>query len=138
MEYGKSVDNTENRNWFLIDSKLGSMNDYTKACRTHWSVGAEYKRSVESLIGWSIKRAKVKGDLQATEKPVEVFIEWHERTRKRDCDNIQSAQKFILDALQHFKIIKNDSRKYIKQIHHKVVDDKKDFVIVELREVNEK
>ena len=125
-------------NFLIIDAKLPTLNEYTVACRSHWSRGAEFKKSVESLIGWSIKKSKINGDLQAVEKPVEVFIEWHEATKKRDVDNIQSAQKFILDALQHFKIIKNDSRKYIKQIHHKVVDDKKDFVIVELREVNEK
>lgn len=125
-------------NFLIIDAQLPSLNQYQNACRSHWSRGAEFKKSIESLIGWSIKKAKINGDLQAVEKPVEVFIEWHEATKKRDVDNIQSAQKFILDALQHFKIIKNDSRKYVKQIHHKVVDDKKDFVIVELREVDGK
>ena len=57
-----------------------------------------------------------------------------EKTKRRDVDNIQSAQKFILDALQHFSIIKNDSRKYVKQIHHTVIDDERDFVIVRFEE----
>jgi Holliday junction resolvase RusA-like endonuclease len=68
------------------------------------------------------------------EKPCEIFIEWHEKTKRRDVDNIQSAQKFILDALQQHNIIKNDSRKYVKQIHHTVIDDKRDFVIVRIEE----
>lgn len=124
-------------NRFIIDAQLPSLNEYQNACRSHWSKGAEFKKSVESLIGYSIIGAKRKGTLQAVDKPCEVFIEWHEATLRRDCDNIQSAQKFILDALQHFKIIRNDNRKYIKQIHHRIVDDKdkKDFVIVTLKEV---
>lgn len=121
-------------NELLIDAQLPSLNDYTAACRSHWSKGAEFKKSVENLIGWSIQRAKIKGTLKPVVKPCEIYIEWHEATRRRDVDNIQSAQKFILDALQHFDIIKNDSQKYVKQIYHKVIVDKKDYVIVRLEE----
>ena len=121
-------------NYFLIDAQLPSLNEYTRACRSHWSKGAEFKKSVESLIGYSINAAVRKGTLHPVDKPVEIYIYWHERTRRRDCDNIQSAQKFILDALQSYKIIKNDSRRYVRQIRHEVIDDKKDFVIVEMRE----
>lgn len=120
---------------FTIDAQLPSMNEYTRACRSHWSKGAEFKSSVESLIGWSIRRAINTGQLRPIEKPCEVHIYWHEATKRRDVDNIQSAQKFILDALQHFKIIKNDSRRYVKQIRHEIIDDTKDYVTVELREV---
>jgi Holliday junction resolvase RusA-like endonuclease len=114
---------------------LPSLNEYTAACRSHWSKGAEFKKSIESLIGFSIRQSVNKGTLKPIDTPCEVHIFWHEATKRRDCDNIQSAQKFILDALQHFGIIKNDSRKYVKQIRHEIVDDKKDFVIVELKEV---
>lgn len=122
-------------NAFTIDAQLPSLNDYTNACRSHWSKGAEFKRSIESLIEWSIKSAMSKGMLKPIGKPCEVHIYWHEATRRRDVDNIQSAQKFILDALQHFKIIKNDSRRYVKQIRHEVIDDTTNYVTVELREV---
>ena len=122
-------------NAFTIDAQLPSLNEYTNACRSHWSKGAEFKSSIESLIGWSIKSAMSKGTLKPIDKPCEVHIYWHEATRRRDVDNIQSAQKFILDALQHFKIIKNDSRRYVKQIRHEVIDDTTNYVTVELREV---
>lgn len=125
-------------NELLIEARLPSLNEYTKACRSHWSKGAEFKKSVESLIGWSIKRAITKGELKAVDKPCEVYIYWHEATRRRDCDNIHSSVKFILDALQHFNIIKDDSRKYVKQIHHKVIDDTMDYVVVRLIESEEK
>ena len=122
-------------NGFIIRAQLPSLNEYTRACRSHWSNGAEFKKSVESLIGWSIRQAVIKGTLKPITKPCEVYIYWHEATRRRDVDNIQSAQKFILDALQHFNIIKNDGRKFVKQIRHEVIDDAQDFVIVELKEV---
>lgn len=121
-------------NELLIDAQLPSMNQYQNACRSHWSKGAEFKKSIESLIGWNIKRAILQKKLHKIEGPCEIRIEWHEKTKRRDVDNIQSAQKFILDALQRFGIIKNDSRKYIKQIHHTVIDDKRDFVIVRFEE----
>lgn len=122
-------------NAFTIDAQLPSLNEYTRACRSHWSKGAEFKSSVESLIGWSIRRAINTGQLRPIDNPCEVHIYWHEATRRRDVDNIQSAQKFILDALQHFKIIKNDSRRYVKQIRHEVIDDTTNYVTVELKEV---
>lgn len=122
-------------NKFVIEQKLPSMNEYIRSCRTHKYTGAEFKSSVESLIGWSIRGAINTGQLRPIEKPCEVHIYWHEATKRRDVDNIQSAQKFILDALQHFKIIKNDSRRYVKQIRHEVIDDTTNYVTVELKEV---
>lgn len=121
-------------NTLLIEAQLPSLNQYQYACRSHWSKGREFKKDVETLIGDYIRIALLKKYLHKVENPCEIFIEWHEKTKKRDCDNIQSAQKFILDALQHCGVIKNDSRKYVKQIHHKIVDDVRDFVIVEIKE----
>lgn len=122
-------------NELIIDEQLPSLNQYQNACRSHWSKGAEFKKDIEELIGDFIRIALLQKRLRRVEKPCEIFIEWHEKTKRRDCDNIQSAQKFILDALQHCNIIKNDSRKYIKQIHHTIIDDKRDFVIVRIEEI---
>ena len=121
-------------NELIIEAQLPSLNQYQNACRSHWSKGADFKKQTETLIGWSIISAQKQRKLHKIEKPCEIFIEWHEKTKRRDVDNIQSAQKFILDALQHYKVIKSDSRKYIKQIHHTIIDDKKDFVIVRFEE----
>lgn len=121
-------------NELLIDAQLPSLNEYQYACRSHWSKGREFKENVETLIWGFIRAALLKKTLRPVEKPCEIFIEWHEATKKRDVDNIQSAQKFILDALQQNGIIKKDSRKYVRQIHHTVIDDKRDFVIVRFEE----
>ena len=121
-------------NELLIDAQLPSLNEYQYACRSHWSKGRAFKENVETLIGDFIRIALLKKRLHRVERPCEIFIEWHEATKRRDVDNIQSAQKFILDALQHCKVIKRDSRKYVKQIHHTIIDDKRDFVIVRIEE----
>ena len=62
-------------------------------------------------------------------------FEWHERTKKRDADNIASAKKFILDALVKNGVLEDDSRKYVKGFYDAIIDDKEDFVIVELVEI---
>ena len=64
-----------------------------------------------------------------------MHFEWHERTKKRDADNIASAKKFILDALVKNGVLVDDSRKYVKGFYDVVVDDTEDFVKVELVEV---
>ena len=62
-------------------------------------------------------------------------FEWHERTKKRDADNIASAKKFILDAHVKMQVLPDDSRKYVKGFTDVIIDDKFDFVVVELIEI---
>ena len=64
-----------------------------------------------------------------------VRFEWHERTKRRDADNIASAKKFILDALVEMGVLPDDSRKYVKGFYDVIIDDKTDFVRVELVEI---
>lgn len=80
----------------MINAKLPSLNEYINACRRNKYQGAKFKRDVEEVIGWAIIEAKAKKMLQPTCKPCKVAFEWHEKTRRRDCDNIASAKKFIL------------------------------------------
>lgn len=125
-------------NVLIIETQLPSLNEYQYACRTHWSKGQKFKAEAEETIGWYIHLSKAQKRLRAVKNPCEIHIEWHEGTRKRDVDNIQSAQKFILDALQQYKILINDSRKYVKQIHHNIIDDTRTFVIVRFIEEESK
>ena len=118
----------------LIDAQLPTLNEYTVANRSHWSKGAAFKKQVERLIGGYIMLSIAQKKLRSIKKPCEIFIEWHEGTMRRDVDNIQSAQKFILDALQAYKIIANDNRKHVKQVHHIIVDDVRDYVVVRFEE----
>lgn len=122
-------------NVFVINRKLPGLNEYTSACRSSPYIGAKFKQELETDIGWAIKLARSEKTLHPIEKPVVVRIDWHEKTRKRDVDNIVYAKKFILDALVSSGILVDDGRKYVRQIYDTVIDDKSDFVVVRLEEI---
>lgn len=120
---------------FVIKTKLPSLNEVIAKNRANKYMAAQFKRDIETEIGYYIKQALTIGRLKPMgETPCVIYIDWYERTKRRDCDNIQSSQKFILDALQQQGIIKNDSRKYVKQIYHTVNDATDDYVVVRLEE----
>ncbi len=98
-------------------------------------MGAKFKNEIEERIGWDIRQALASKTLHKVKDPVVIKIYWHEKTKRRDVDNIQSSQKFILDALVSKGVLVDDSRQYVKQIYHEIIDDKTDYVEVELIEV---
>ena len=121
-------------NTFTIKAKLPSLNDVTYKNRANKFYGNKFKGDIEEVIGWAIKQALTMKTLRPVEKPCEIQIHWHESTKRRDVDNIQSSQKFILDAMVKNGILKNDSRRYVRQIHHVIIDDKDDFAVVIIKE----
>lgn len=86
-------------NAFTINCKLPSLNDWIKANRSNKYQGAKFKQEIEEVIGWSIKQALASKTLHKPQNAVILRFYWHERTKRRDADNIASAKKFILDAL---------------------------------------
>lgn len=122
-------------NKFIINSKLPSLNEWVSANRINKYVGAKFKKRVQGIVGESIKTARAQKTLYSPNKPVVVKFTWHERTKRRDADNVASAKKFILDAMVEQGILKDDSRKYVRGFYDSVVDDNKDYVEVELLEV---
>lgn len=117
-------------NGFIVKAKLPSLNEYIAACNNNRYGGGRFKREIEEVIGWGIKQAISAGKLKRTENPVIVHFVWHEKTKRRDADNIASAKKYILDAMQTFRIIPNDNRKYVKGFTDLIVDDTADYVEV--------
>ena len=122
-------------NSFEIHGKLPSLNEVINANRTNRYAGAKLKRDIEILISAAISAAIKNGSLRPIEQSCIICIQWYEATRRRDADNIQSSQKFILDALVKCGILKNDSRKYVTQIYHEIVDGNENMVIVNLESV---
>lgn len=122
-------------NIFKINQKLPSLNDTMRYNRANAYMGARFKKEVEEVIGWSIRRALASKTLHRVETPVIIKIYWHEKTQRRDVDNIQSSQKFILDALVNKGVLVDDNRKFVKQIHHEIIDDTNNYVEVELIDV---
>ena len=114
---------------------MPSLNDTIAKNRANKYYGNKFKQDIEEVIGWAIKQALVIGTLKPVKKPCVIYMDFHEATKRRDVDNIQSSQKFILDAMVENGILENDSRRYVKQIYHEVIDDKADFVVVTIKEI---
>lgn len=123
-------------NTFIIEEKLPSLNDVITKNRTNRYVGAKFKKSIEDIIGWSIKKALLTKTLKPVYSACVIEIDWHEATKRRDADNIQSSQKFILDAMVKNGILPNDNRRYVKQIYHNIVDAEIDYVVVRIKETS--
>lgn len=124
-----------NINTFTIKAKLPSLNDVIDKNRVSKYYGNMYKQDIQEVIGWAIKQARVMKTLKPIKNPCEIYIDWHESTKRRDADNVQSSQKFVLDAMVKNGILPNDNRRYVKQIYHKIIDDKVDFVVVRIEEL---
>lgn len=100
-------------NEFTIKQKLPSLNDVIAINRTNRFQGAKFKREIEEAIGWSIRSALTRKTLYKPKGAVVVRFTWTEPNRRRDCDNIASAKKFILDALVKMRVLENDTQKYV-------------------------
>lgn len=109
-------------NTFTIHRKLPSLNEVIQKNRANKYAGAQFKADIEEAIGWDIKQALTTGALKPVTKPCMIEMLFYESTKRRDVDNIQSSQKFILDAMVKNGILKDDSRRYVKQIKHTVID----------------
>lgn len=124
-------------NSFVIKARLPSLNDYINSCRAHWSHGARLKADTEEMIRWSIKAARAAGMCKPVKKPCRIEFIWFEHGARRDLDNVYSAKKYILDAMQAAGIIENDDRKHVVGLSDDIRDAKKgaDWVYVRIWEV---
>lgn len=97
----------QERDKFTIKGKLPSLNEYIDACRTNRQMGAKLKQETEQFIIIQLRRMK------PITSPVILHFTWHEKTRRRDKDNVAAGKKFILDAMQKAGKLVNDNNKYI-------------------------
>lgn len=122
-------------NTFTVFLKLPSLNEYIGEMNNNRYKGNRLKKDMMELIQWHIYKAANDGKCRKVnprEYPVELHIEWHEKDKRRDVDNIKSAAKFLLDAMTGINLIADDGRKYISQIYDKIIDDKETFVVVKI------
>ena len=107
-----------------IPFRLPGLNDYIAKINHNKYAGNKFKQDIEDSILWVLKSTK-----QKVEKPVKVKFIWYEQTKRRDKDNVCSAKKYILDALQKAKILPNDNNKYIAEIQDEFVYKQGDKII---------
>lgn len=117
---------------FFIPFTLPSLNEVIEANRKNKYSGAKLKREIQDGIDMVIMAS----NLSPVDYPVVIELAWQEPNNKRDVDNIQSSKKFILDALVEMKILPNDTRRWVTQVHDTVITDKEHpGVMVEICEL---
>lgn len=120
---------------FRINGKLPSLNEVIAENRKGARAGAALKRAVQERIGWELKPFLLKKAVRPVTGPCRIHIFWHEDDLRRDVDNIQSAQKFILDALVDAGVLPDDGRRYVRQIYHEIHTGDEAYVVVAIEEV---
>ena len=110
---------------FNIPGKLPSLNEFLDSTKRHkrgYYAGNDMKRKWERYISAYIP-GRYKG--LCLDGKYAVVFKFYEENYRRDPDNISSvARKFILDALVKNKVLKDDSRKYIKELQDVYYTDK--------------
>ena len=110
---------------FTIHGRLPSLNEVIGANRANKYGGASLKKQAEALILPQLPRVTQSGKCHVT-------FRWHCPNTRRDPDNIASAQKFILDAMQSAGIIDNDGWRQVASLNHTFTVAGTDYVEVEL------
>lgn len=114
-----------------IEGKLPSLNDYIRAERANRQAGAKLKRDTETMLMWQM------GRLFKIKTPCFICFEWHEKTTRRDKDNVAFAKKFILDAMQKAEKLENDNNRCIQGFSDRFVYGNWQGVILRIWEVGE-
>lgn len=117
---------------FVIPGRLPSLNQYISACNRAWFIGESFKKKQMRLIGNCIIASQV----PKFEKPIVAYFRWFEKDKRRDRDNIRSAEKYVMDALKNTNRLKGDNQKWVlDSIHEILIDKENPRVEITLEEV---
>ena len=94
---------------FVIPFRLPSLNEVIAQNRRNPYAGAKLKKETENDICGEIFAAR----LVPVEAPCIVHMVFDEPNRRRDADNVESAKKFILDALVKSGVLENDNPSHV-------------------------
>ncbi|MDY2987919.1 MAG: hypothetical protein SOR77_09830 [Peptoniphilus sp.] len=115
----------------VIKNRLPGMNEVINKNRVNKFAGARLKKETTEMIAWNIK-AQMNGKIK---NQIDITFKWHCKDKRRDKDNIMSAQKFIFDGLQMAGIIKNDGWNEVRNISHKFLISGTEMVEIYMQEV---
>ena len=112
----------------LLDYKFTNLNTYINACRTNKFQANKIKQQETEYARLMFRNIPV------YEPPIELIFTWHIKSVIADIDNC--IPKAIIDGLVKAKKIPDDNVKYIRKITHIYQKDTKDFVEVEIKEMD--
>lgn len=91
----------------IVPGTMANLNNLLKAARRSWGEENRIKQKHTEDV------AKLCKGLTKCETPVMVRVNWVERNRRRDPDNIFSASKFILDGLVRGGVLEDDGQRWV-------------------------
>lgn len=111
-----------------IKYKFDSINNYINECRTNYHVANKTKQQETMLSALAFSKIP-----PIKKFPIELIFYWHIKSKTADLDG--RLPKNIIDGLVRSKRIPDDNVKYIQRIIHEYVEDKEDYVEVEIKEM---
>lgn len=95
---------------FWVPGILPGMNEFLATSRCLPYKVNNFKKAAQKRV----TAAFLEAGIQPVDPPVRIFLEFHERDRRRDPDNvIGGANKVVLDAPREGGIIADDSQKIL-------------------------
>ena len=107
----------------IFNYKFKNWNTIINESRSNYYKANNSKKQEMNYVRMELIAQKIK---PITEYPVKINCLWGCKTRNSDLDN--KCIKNILDALQLFKIIKNDNMACIQEINHKYVKSDHEYL----------
>jgi hypothetical protein len=92
-----------------------SLNDVIRIARKSAYESNSQKRSLTELVKKQVREAADEQRWIAPDGPVAVGLLWHEGNRRRDADNVASAQKFVMDGLVEAGVLRGDDQRHVPQ-----------------------
>ena len=115
----------------IIDYKYESLNNYINKCRTNYYIANKIKQKETDISALHfIKMPKIE------KYPIELIFNWHMKSKIADLDG--RFAKNIIDGLVKANKIPDDNVKYIQRIVHNYIEDKKDYVEIEINGMEHK
>ena len=113
----------------LINNKFKSLNEYINECRTNYYIANKTKQKETMLSALAFSKIP-----PIKNYPIEIIFYWHIKNKQSDLDG--RIPKNIIDGLVRSKRIPDDNVKYIQKITHIYIEDKTDYVEIEIKEMN--
>ena len=114
-----------------IEGKLPTANEYILACRKNIYAANKLKKDTELYLMWKLSK------LSPVDRPARYYFEWHEKSRRRDKDNVAFGAKFVFDALQKAGKLPNDNNKWVQGFEHDFVYGIDQGLYLTIKEIDE-
>lgn len=110
-----------------MEKPWASINDWMHAMNVNRFKGNDLKKYYTGIAAEYAHEAALQAGWKTPEGKVDIRLVWHEINARRDPDNIMGGIKFVLDGIVKAGLIRDDSQKHIRAIHHDgIAIDKED------------